>query len=183
MRSFFIAAAALCSIVSAAPAAIPDSLVPPPPGTALFRLQAKSTVTALNGQYVTLKTGATQYSLGTALASAAQFFYDQYPPTGTYSFRNSDDTRQLALQGPNGVLLNLIEVVNPSSSSIPGGQLMEWGTFTIEGSVLGVNDGSTLKNRTFVAVKQGTGYDVAFYDGVSNTTAAVTPITLSILKV
>ena len=43
---------------------------------------------------------------------------------------------------------------------------MEWATFTMDSNVLFVKDGSTLTNRTFVAVK-GTdnSYTVALYDG------------------
>ncbi|KAF2749809.1 hypothetical protein M011DRAFT_277135 [Sporormia fimetaria CBS 119925] len=79
---------------------------------------------------------------------------------------NGDDTRQVALRGPSGVLLYVVDVQSPNAGTIPGGQLMEWGTFTMDNNVLGVKDGSTLTNRTFVAV-QGTGsdYGLAFYDG------------------
>jgi hypothetical protein len=60
----------------------------------------------------------------------------------------------------------MVDVTNPTSGTIPGGQLMEWATFTMDGNVLGVSDGSTLKNRTFVGVKgTGTAYTVALYDG------------------
>lgn len=43
---------------------------------------------------------------------------------------------------------------------------MEWATFTMDNNVLFVNDGSTLANRTFVAVKDsGSDYGIALYDG------------------
>jgi hypothetical protein len=91
---------------------------------------------------------------------------NQYAPTGTYAIHNADDTRQIALRGANGVLLYLVDVTNPSSDTVPGGQLMEWATFTTDNNVLGVKDGSTLPNRTFVAVRgTGTTYTVALYDG------------------
>lgn len=45
---------------------------------------------------------------------------------------------------------------------------VEWATFTMDNNVLGVNDGSTLKNRTFAAVRgTGTTYTLALYDGMS----------------
>jgi hypothetical protein len=77
----------------------------------------------------------------------------------------------------------MVDVTNPNSGNIPGGQLMEWATFTFENSVLGVSDGSTLKSRTFVAV-QGTGstYSLALYDGVSNTTQALSALTLNVVR-
>ncbi|KAF2263607.1 hypothetical protein CC78DRAFT_617514 [Lojkania enalia] len=183
MKSFFVAAIALCSIVSARPAS-PFDAVPPPAGTTFYRLQSKSSATAVNNQWVSLKTGQTSYTLAAQQSAAAQFFIDQYKPTGTYSFRNTDDTRQIALQGPDGTLLYMVDVTNPSSTNIPGGQLMEWGTFTIDNNVLGVKDGSLLTNRTFVAVEGSDGgYSIALYDGASNTTQNITPITLNIVKV
>jgi hypothetical protein len=43
---------------------------------------------------------------------------------------------------------------------------MEWATFTMDNNVLFIKDGSTLTNRTFVAVKgSGSDYNVALYDG------------------
>ena len=43
---------------------------------------------------------------------------------------------------------------------------MEWATFTLDSNTLFVKDGSTLTNRTFVAVKGADGgYGVALYDG------------------
>jgi hypothetical protein len=146
-------------------------------------IAAISSSTAVSGQWVALKTGATAYTLATAQAAATKFFINQYKPTSTYAFHNADDTRQVALQGPNGVLLYLVDVTNPSSTNIPGGQLMEWATFTIDSTVLGVKDGSTLTNRTFVAV-QGTdgGYGLALYDGASNTTQNIFPVTLNVVK-
>ena len=122
----------------------------------------------MNNQWVSLKTGSTSYTLASAQTAAAKFFTDQYKPTGTYAFHNADDTRQVALQGPNGTLLYVIDVTNASTANIPGGQLMEWATFTIDNNQLGVKDGSTLVNRTFVAVQGAdNGYGLAFYDGMS----------------
>ncbi|KAF2474843.1 uncharacterized protein BDR25DRAFT_384233 [Lindgomyces ingoldianus] len=184
MKSFFVAAAALCSFASAAPAS-PFALSPPPAGTQLYSLQAKSydSVSGVNNQWVALKTGATAYTLAAAQSAAAKFFVDQYKPTSTYAFHNADDTRQIALQGPDGVLLYLVDITNPSSTNIPSGQLMEWATFTMDSNTLGVKDGSTLTNRTFVAVKGSDGgYSLALYDGASTTTQNITPITLSIVK-
>jgi hypothetical protein len=90
----------------------------------------------------------------------------KFNATNTWAFHNADDTRQLALRGADGVLLYLVDVTNPNSGSIPGGQLMEWATFTMDSSVLGVSDGSTLKNRGFVGVRAtGTTYTLALYDG------------------
>lgn len=125
----------------------------------------------------------------------------QYKPTGTYAIHNADDTRQIALRGPTGVLLYLVDVTNPSTDTIPGGQLMEWATFTTDNNVLGVKDGSTLANRTFVAVRGSDGgYGLALYDGkfedvkrlesyidtlagLSNTTETISPLTISVVKV
>lgn len=79
---------------------------------------------------------------------------------------------------------------------------MEWATFTMDNNVLGVNDGSTLKSRTFVGVKgTGNAYTLALYDGelqlrsadgedgvlmseigVSNVTQAITPLTLNVVR-
>ncbi|KAF2112824.1 hypothetical protein BDV96DRAFT_601652 [Lophiotrema nucula] len=188
MKSFFVAAAALCSVVSARPAspfeASPfDTMAPPPAGTQFYQLQTKSSTTAVNNQWVALKTGSTSYTLAAAQTAAAKFFIDQYKPTSTYSFRNTDDTRQVALQGPNGTLLYVVDITNPSTSTIPSGQLMEWGTFTIDNNNLGVKDGSTLVNRTWVGVKGSDGgYGLALYDGGSNTTQSITPLTLSVVK-
>jgi hypothetical protein len=125
-----------------------------------------SSTTAVNNQWVALPTGQSGYTLASAQAAATKFFVNQYEPTGTYAFHNADDTRQLALQGSSGALLYLVDVTNPSSDDIPGGQLMEWATFTMDNNVLGVKDGSTLTNRTFVAVTgEDGGYGLALYDG------------------
>jgi hypothetical protein len=122
--------------------------------------------TAVNNQWVTLPSASTGYGLATAQTAAAKFFVQKYNVTNTWAFHNADDTRQVALRGPDGTLLYLVDVTNPTSGNIPGGQLMEWATFTMDNNVLGVSDGSTLKNRTFAAV-QGTGttYTLALYDG------------------
>ena len=161
-----------------------------------------SSVTGANNQWVSLKTGATQYSLASGQAAATKFFVNLYKPTNTYAIHNADDTRQVALQGSSSYLLNVVDVTNPSSDKIPGGQLMEWATFTLDNNVLGVKDGSTLTNRTFAAVPAsgGSGYNLAFYDGkllelgqyanyalnkspgVSKTDTALVFITLSVVK-
>ncbi|KAF2196304.1 hypothetical protein GQ43DRAFT_383622, partial [Delitschia confertaspora ATCC 74209] len=134
-------------------------------------------------QYLTLAPSSTRYTLAATASSAARFFTTQYTPTGTYALHNSDDSRQVALQGTTSVLLNLIDATNPNSTNIPGGSLMEWATFTTEGNSLGVKDGSTLANRTWVVVGSGTGTGgVALYDGVSNTTQSIVPITISLVK-
>lgn len=121
----------------------------------------------MNNQYLTLKSGATGYTLTGTASAAVKFFADKYPPTGTYALHNADDTRQVALRGSSGALLYLVDVTNPRADDIPGGQLMEWATFTMDSNVLGVKDGSTLTNRTFVAVRSGSDYTVALYDGES----------------
>jgi hypothetical protein len=80
---------------------------------------------------------------------------------------------------------------------------MEWATFTMDGNVLGVSDGSTLKSRTFVGVRgTGSAYTLALYDGessiafrgcdvddvlmgdpgVSNTTQTIVPLTLNLVR-
>jgi hypothetical protein len=60
---------------------------------------------------------------------------------------------------------------------------MEWATFTFDNNVLGVNDGSTLKSRSFVAVTgTGSAYSLALYDGVSNTTQALSALTLNVVR-
>ncbi|KAH7356131.1 hypothetical protein BKA66DRAFT_473962 [Pyrenochaeta sp. MPI-SDFR-AT-0127] len=119
------------------------------------------TVTAIVNQWVTLASGSTSYTLGSTQTAATKFFINKYNATNTYAFHNADDTRQLALQGTNGTLLYLVDVTNPRADTIPGGQLMEWATFTTNNNILGVNDGSTLQNRTFASV----GGQLALYDG------------------
>jgi hypothetical protein len=77
----------------------------------------------------------------------------------------------------------MTDATNPSTDKIPKGTLMEWATFTTDSNVLGVKDGSTLTNRTFVAVKgTGAGYTVALYDGASTTTATISPLTINVVK-
>jgi hypothetical protein len=139
--------------------------------------------TALNNQWVTLPSGTTNYTLASAQTSATKFFVQKYNATQTWAFHNADDTRQLALRGPDGALLYMVDLTNPSSGSIPDGQLMEWATFTFDNNVLGVSDGSTLKGRGFVAV-QGTGnrYSLALYDGVSNSTQVLSALTLNVVR-
>ncbi|KAF2876402.1 hypothetical protein BDV95DRAFT_615074 [Massariosphaeria phaeospora] len=182
MKSFFAVATALCSIASASPLAPWAQMAPPPAGTQFYQLQAKSAATAVNNQWLALRTGAASYSLAAAQAAATKFFVRKYDPTGTYAVHNADDTRQVALQGPNGTLLYVVDVTMPNTGSIPGGQLMEWATFTMDNNVLGVKDGSTLANRTFAAVGGADGYGVALYDGISPTTQTLTPITLNWVK-
>ena len=139
----------------------------------IFRFEKKKTNTclysataAVSNQWVGLKTGSTSYALSSTQAGGTKFFIRKYDPTGTYAFYNADDTRQVALLGPNGILLSLVDFTNPNTGSIPSGQLMEWATFTNDNNVLFVKDGSTLTNRTFVAVKgTGSDYTVALYDG------------------
>jgi hypothetical protein len=122
--------------------------------------------TAVTNQWVTLPSGSSSYTLATAQSAATKFFVRKYNATNTWAFHNADDTRQLALRGPDGTLLYLVDVTNPNAGNIPGGQLMEWATFTMDNNVLGVNDGSTLKSRTFAAVRgTETTYNLALYDG------------------
>ncbi|KAF2281033.1 uncharacterized protein EI97DRAFT_429116 [Westerdykella ornata] len=182
MKLYLAATAALSTVTSAWPLLPWSTQAPPPAGTQFYQLQTKSATTAVNNQWVTLKTGQTSYTLG-AQTVATKFFLNQYKPTGTYAIHNADDTRQIALQGPTGVLLYLVDVTNPRTDTIPGGQLMEWATFTTDNNVLGVKDGSTLTNRTFVAVKNSGGYGLALYDGASNTTETISPLTISVVKV
>jgi hypothetical protein len=122
--------------------------------------------TAVNDRWVTLPTSSSSYGLAAAQTAATKFFVQKYNATNTWAFHNADDTRQLALRGADGVLLYLVDVTNPNSDSIPGRQMMEWATFTMDSNVLGVSDGSTLKNRTFAAVTgTGASYTLALYDG------------------
>ncbi|KAL5415536.1 hypothetical protein PMIN03_002659 [Paraphaeosphaeria minitans] len=138
---------------------------------------------AVSGQWVALKTDSTSYSLTAQQNAATKFFVNKYAPTGTFAVHNADDTRQLALQGSNGILLSLVDATNPTTDSIPKGTLMEWATFTMDNNVLFVKDGSTLANRTFVAVKvSGSDYSIALYDGASTTTSTITPVTINIVK-
>jgi hypothetical protein len=186
MKTYIFALAALSTVTSAfpKPAWLFGPQAPPPAGTQFYSLQSKSATTAVNNQWVTLRTGQAAYTLTGTQATAAKFFLNQYKPTGTYAVHNSDDTRQVALQGPDGVLLYLVDAQSPTQTTIPGGQLMEWATFTTDNNLLGVKDGSTLPNRTFVAVRGSDGgYGIALYDGASNTTQAISPITLAVVKV
>lgn len=203
MKFFSIAAAALCSIASASPIALApwEAMAPPPEGTQFYQLQTKSATAAVSNQWVGLKTGSTSYGLSAQQTAATKFFVKKYAATGTFAFHNADDTRQVALQGPTGVLLNFVDATNPSTPNIPAGQLMEWATWTMDNNVLFVNDGSALKNRTFVAVKNtDNSYGLALYDGecqngvmymhldannfigASTTTSNITPITINIVK-
>ncbi|KAF2645768.1 hypothetical protein P280DRAFT_513655 [Massarina eburnea CBS 473.64] len=187
MKSLFFAAAGLLSIVSAAPAVVPgapwEKLAPPPTGTEFFQLQAKSSTTAVNNQYLALKTGSSSYAMNGTQAAASKFFSTKYEKTGTWAIHNSDDTRQIVLQGSSSALLYLLDATDPRTDTIPKGQLMEWATFTKDNNVLGVKDGSTLTNRTFAAVKQTDGsYTLALYDGASTVDADISPVTLSLVK-
>ncbi|KAF9730661.1 hypothetical protein PMIN04_001729 [Paraphaeosphaeria minitans] len=180
---FFAAATALCTIVAADPLAPWEVMAPPPSGTQFYQLQTKSATAAVSGQWVALKTDSTSYSLTAQQNAATKFFVNKYAPTGTFAVHNADDTRQLALQGSNGILLSLVDATNPTTDSIPKGTLMEWATFTMDNNVLFVKDGSTLANRTFVAVKvSGSDYSIALYDGASTTTSTITPVTINIVK-
>lgn len=126
-----------------------------------------SATTAVSNQWVSLPSG-TSYVLNSAQTAATKFFVQKYDATSTFAVHNADDTRQVALQGADGTLLYFVDATNPSSSTIPKGQLMEWATFTMDNNVLGVKDGSTLTNRTFVAVRGADGgYGIALYDGKS----------------
>lgn len=124
-------------------------------------------MTAVANQWVTLPSGSTSYRLASAQTAASKFFVVKYDPTNTYRLHAAeDDQRQIALRGSSSVLLYAVDAIALSSTNTTDGALWEWGTFTMDNNVLGVNDGSTLKNRTFVAVKgTGTTYDLAFYDG------------------
>jgi hypothetical protein len=134
---------------------------------AVLKCSGRASTTVTN-QWVTLPSGSSSYGLASAQSAATKFFIQKYNTTNTWAFHNADDTRQLALRGQNGTLLYLVDVTNPRADNIPGGQLMEWATFTMDNNVLGVNDGSTLKSRTFAAVPStGSTYTLALYDGKS----------------
>ncbi|KAF2832550.1 hypothetical protein CC86DRAFT_91070 [Ophiobolus disseminans] len=178
MKSFLTIGAALCSVASAWPLLPWIEQAPPAAGTQFYQLQAKSASTVHNNQWVTLPAGSGNYGLAAAQTAATRFFVQKYNATNTWAFLNADDTRQVALRGPNGTLLYMVDVTNPRSDTIPGGQLMEWATFTMDNNVLGVKDGSTLTNRTFVAVQSS----LALYDGVSNPEQGVTPLTLNLVR-
>jgi hypothetical protein len=129
-------------------------------------MRPRRATTAITNQWVTLCSGSSSYTLATAQSAATKFFVQKYNATNTWAFHNADDTRQLALRRPDGTLLYLVDVTNPNAGNIPGGQLMERATFTMDNSVLGVRDGSTLKSRTFAAVREsGSMYSLALYDG------------------
>jgi hypothetical protein len=56
----------------------------------------------------------------------------------------------------------------PTSNSIPAGMLMEWATFVTPNNLLGVDDGSANKRRTFVVVEgYGGNNTIALWDGKS----------------
>lgn len=185
MKAFAIAAAALCSLVAAAPIEgnAYDVNAPPPANATIYNIQAKSyasqrslpetlltcyrSTAAVNNLYLILKGTTGAFTLSST--GPAKFFTTDYPAQKTLSFHNADDTHQLALQGPNGTLLTLVDVVNPTGTSIPAGQQMEWSTFTMDGTNnIGVNDGSKATTRKWVAVPASDGsYNVALYDGKS----------------
>lgn len=181
MKSF-LTLTAICGIASAIPLWPWSQMAPPPAGTQFYNLQAKSCAVphphpppinptnailratpSINNQWVTLPTSSSSYTLTAAQTSATRFFVLKYNATNTWSFHNADYNRQVALQGQNGTLLYMVDVLLPSAGNIPAGQLMEWATFTMDGSVLGVSDGSTLTSRTFVSAAGG----LALYDGKS----------------
>lgn len=118
--------------------------------------------------WVTLSNSSADYGLVKERLAAATFFVQKYDATNTFAFHNTNYVRQIALQGPDGVLLYMVDVKSPNATTIPSGYLMEWATFTMEGNVVGVNDGSALENRTFVAVKDADSetYTLALYDGM-----------------
>ncbi|KAL5408464.1 hypothetical protein PMIN06_003050 [Paraphaeosphaeria minitans] len=187
----FIFAAALSSLASATPLAPWELSATPPAGTAFYQLQAKtSSAPSANNQYIQYPSNPSQYRYqltkpgGENAGTPANFFLKKYEATGTYAIHNGDDTRQVALAGDDSALLYLTDATNPSAGNILGGQLMEWATFTTEGNVLGVKDGSALTNRTFVAVR-GTSdsWFLALYDGVSTSKETIYPITLNLVKV
>ncbi|KAF2854833.1 hypothetical protein T440DRAFT_464965 [Plenodomus tracheiphilus IPT5] len=185
MKSLLFLTVSLCSLASAWPFARRAKMAPPKPGTQLYQLQTTSASAALTNQWVALPSGTTSYTLASAQTAASKFFVTKYDPTGTWSLHAAeDDTRQIALRGTDSVLLYAVDLTTSTNFTIPGGVLIEWGTFTMDNNVVGVNDGSALKNRTFVAV-QGTGstYNIALYDGVSNTTQSITPLTLNFVRV
>jgi hypothetical protein len=104
--------------------------------------------------------------------------------------------------GPSGELLWMVNAGLLGSGSIPPGMLMEWATFIAPNNVLGVDDGSLNKRRTFVVVEgDGNNNTIAMWDGeclprdigfrictdgylgISRTWDDISPITLNIVPV
>ncbi|KAF1920207.1 hypothetical protein BDU57DRAFT_464410 [Ampelomyces quisqualis] len=137
-------------------------MAPHTAGTHFYRLQAKSSTTAVTKQWVILSSDSPSYRLATAQSAATKVLRTKLEKLQTPRVF-ADDCCRLALRGPCGVLLYLVDVTNPNTGSIPGGQLMECATFTMDNNV---NDRSTLKNRTLAAVQiAGTTYTLVLYHG------------------
>jgi len=129
-----------------------------------------SEVNTLSNQFLSSKNGKVGLFSGAreSANTAAKILATPYDPAQTLSLHVGDETHQLALSGSNG-LLELVDVVNPTSDSIPQGQSMEWSTFVIDGQGnLNVKDGADIPTRRWVSFENTDGsYGVALYDGVT----------------
>ncbi|KAF2419763.1 hypothetical protein EJ08DRAFT_653993 [Tothia fuscella] len=97
-----------------------------------------------------------------------KFFTTSY--SGTLSIHPGDDTHQLGLSGPRGLLF-LVDLERPSASSIPKDKPTEWSVFQIgpDGG-LTVNDNQNIPTRKFVTFLDTDG---TYYVGIC--AAGVTP--------
>lgn len=124
----------------------------------------------LNGLFLSARGGKVGLFEGDRndAGKAAKIFTSAYQPTQTYSMHIADDSHQIALQGTNG-LLELVDLVNPSTDNIPQGGVTEWSTFLIgsDGAVT-IKDGADIPSRRWVAYENSDGsYTVALYDGMA----------------
>jgi len=133
-----------------------------------YNLQTKSEVASLSNQFLSSKSGKVGLFPGAkeSANTAAKVLATPYEQTLALSI--GDPSHQIALAGSNG-LLELVEVVNPTSDSIPQGQSMEWSTFVIDSSGnLNVKDGQDIPTRRWVTYENADGsYGVGLYDGVT----------------
>ena len=108
-----------------------------------------------------------------SLATSTCVFEDPFVTQGrkTANLSPTYGPGAAALNGVDPALLDLVNAFPLTASAIPEGVLMEWGTFTIDTSnysswTIGVNDGSALTTRRWVAYEAGgDDYTVALYDG------------------
>jgi hypothetical protein len=133
-----------------------------------------SSVDTLSNLFLSAKDGKVGGFAGSRESAdkGGKFFTTSYSGAGTLSFHAGDDTHQLSLQGTNG-LLKLVDLVNPSATTIPKDTPTEWSVFQIgpSGEVT-VKDGQNVPTRKWVTYLETDGnYYVGLWDGMSMSTS------------